>query len=64
MITTAIAAMATNLSSPESAPVYAPVPSAAVGPGVSNITGYRIDAFGQGAYVLTEGVSGLVHGNI
>lgn len=34
---------------------YAPLPASAVGPAVSNITGYRIEPFGQGAYMVTDG---------
>lgn len=36
--------------------VYAPLPQTAIGPPVSNVTGYRIEDFGQGAYMVTEGV--------
>lgn len=38
------------------APIYAPVPAAAEGPPVSNITGFRVEAFGHGAYMVTEGL--------
>ncbi|KAL8948321.1 MAG: hypothetical protein Q9222_005482 [Ikaeria aurantiellina] len=41
---------------PTFAPVYAPIPSAAAGPPVSNITGYRVENFGQGAYMVTDGI--------
>ena len=53
-----LAALATAAtSSPAaSAPTYAPIPSAAVGPPVSNTTGYRVEAFGQGAYMVTDGL--------
>ncbi|KAL8826045.1 MAG: hypothetical protein Q9170_007558 [Blastenia crenularia] len=57
-ISLALAALAdaANISSPPIAPIYAPVPSAALGPSVSNTTGYRVEAFGQGAYMLTDGL--------
>ncbi|MCJ1354762.1 MAG: hypothetical protein MMC33_004751 [Icmadophila ericetorum] len=35
--------------------VYPPLPQTAIRPGVSNATGYRIEDFGQGAYMVTEG---------
>ncbi|KAL8715732.1 MAG: hypothetical protein Q9220_000399 [cf. Caloplaca sp. 1 TL-2023] len=38
------------------APVYAPIPSGASGPPISNITGYRVEDFGQGAYMVTDGI--------
>ena len=38
------------------APIYAPIPAVAEGPPVSNITGFRIQDFGHGAYMVTEGI--------
>ena len=49
-------AAATTSSAQAYAPTYAPIPSAAIGPPVSNITGYRIQAFGKGAYMVTDGL--------
>ena len=51
-----LAALATAATSSleASAPTYAPIPSAGVGPPVSNTTGYRVEAFGQGAYMVTD----------
>ncbi|KAF2235547.1 Metallo-hydrolase/oxidoreductase [Viridothelium virens] len=41
---------------PESVvPTYAPIPAAANEPPVSNSTGYRVDNFGAGAYMVTDG---------
>ncbi|KAL8941815.1 MAG: hypothetical protein Q9216_002015 [Gyalolechia sp. 2 TL-2023] len=54
LILTALA-NAANDSIPTFAPQYAPIPSAAAGPPVSNTTGYRIEDFGQGAYMVTDG---------
>lgn len=42
-------------SSQTSAPTYAPILPAALGPPVSNVTGYRVESFGQGAYMVTDG---------
>ena len=38
------------------APIYAPIPATAEGPPVSNITGFRVQNFGHGAYMVTEGL--------
>ncbi|KAK5058902.1 hypothetical protein LTR84_011166 [Exophiala bonariae] len=35
---------------------YAPIPASAAGPAVSNTTGFRVESFGQGAYLLTDGL--------
>lgn len=35
---------------------YAPIPSGAAGPAVSNATGFRVESFGKGAYLLTDGL--------
>lgn len=48
----ALAALATATTAPK----YAPIPSAAVGPPVSNTTGYRVEAFGKGVYLVTDGL--------
>ena len=47
---------AAALGSQTLAPTYAPIPSTAVGPPISNTTGYRIEDFGQGAYMVTDGL--------
>jgi glyoxylase-like metal-dependent hydrolase (beta-lactamase superfamily II) len=39
-----------------SIPAYAPVPTGAVGPAVSSSLGYRIESFGGGAYMVTDGL--------
>ncbi|KIM98385.1 hypothetical protein OIDMADRAFT_128305 [Oidiodendron maius Zn] len=39
-----------------SIPAYAPVPSGAVGPNVASTLGYRIESFGGGAYMVTDGM--------
>ncbi|KAL8789933.1 MAG: hypothetical protein Q9195_006594 [Heterodermia aff. obscurata] len=44
-----------NPSLQATAPIYAPIPAAAEGPPVSNITGFRVQAFGHGAYMITDG---------
>ena len=49
-------ASSVNLSLQATAPIYAPIPAAAEGPPVSNITGFRIQAFGNGAYMVTDGI--------
>ena len=49
-------ASGTNTSAQTSVPTYAPIPSAAVGPPVSNTTGFRVESFGQGAYMVTDGI--------
>ena len=36
-------------------PTYAPIPTALVDPPVSNITGYRVDSYGAGAHMVTDG---------
>src|SRR4051794_38677162 len=33
---------------------YAPIPSSAFGPAISNATSYRVEAFGGGAYMMTD----------
>ena len=43
-------------SSPNSIPTYAPIPPTGFGPPVSNFTGVRVQAFGGGAYLLTDGL--------
>lgn len=49
-------AMAATPSSLTSVPTYAPIPPAAVGPVIPNITGYHVEAFGHGAYMVTDGL--------
>ena len=47
-----------NLVAPSlqaTSPVYAPIPTAAEGPPVSNSTGFRVQGFGHGAYMVTDG---------
>ena len=36
--------------------VYAPIPSNSVGLAVSNVTGYRVETYGNGAYMITDGM--------
>ena len=57
-IVLSLAALATaaTASSTTSVTTYAPIPSGAAGPPVSNNTGYRIEVFGQGAYMVTDGL--------
>ncbi|KAL8951869.1 MAG: hypothetical protein Q9222_002175 [Ikaeria aurantiellina] len=52
----ALAALATAQDSSTSTvtPKYAPVPPGSAGPPVSNTTGYRVEAFGKGAYMVTD----------
>ena len=54
----AIMATLSSASAPvtTSIPAYAPVPSGAVGPNVTNTLGYRIESFGCGAYMVTDGM--------
>ena len=35
---------------------YAPIPTGALGPSVPNPPGYRIEHFGEGAYMVTDGL--------
>ena len=35
---------------------FVPLPPTAMSPTVSNVTGYRIESFGKGAYMVTDGV--------
>lgn len=35
---------------------YAPLPTTALGPPISNVTGYYIETLGSGAYMVTDGV--------
>ena len=51
-------ALAVSLSTTiaTSVPTYAPIPPAALGPPISNATGYRLESFGQGAYMVTDGL--------
>ncbi|MCJ1242960.1 hypothetical protein MMC30_000156 [Trapelia coarctata] len=35
---------------------FVPLPQTAIGPPVSNVTGYRIESFGKGAYMVTDGI--------
>lgn len=44
-----------NPPPPASITTYAPLPSTAFGPPVSNETGYRVEELGVGAYLLTDG---------
>jgi glyoxylase-like metal-dependent hydrolase (beta-lactamase superfamily II) len=39
-----------------SIPIYAPIPSSAGGPTVSSELGYRIEPFGGGAYMVSDGI--------
>lgn len=45
-----------NPPSPASISTYAPLPSTAIGPPVSNETGFRVEELGVGAYLLTDGL--------
>ena len=35
---------------------FVPLPQTAIGPPISNVTGYRIEPFGKGAYMVTDGI--------
>ena len=37
-----------------SVPAYAPIPTVAVGPPINNVTGWRVESFGHGAYMVTD----------
>ncbi|CAM1504936.1 Fc.00g025270.m01.CDS01 [Cosmosporella sp. VM-42] len=39
----------------DSSPSFAPIPPSAVGPAVSNTTGFRTEQLGKGAYLITDG---------
>ena len=54
LVVLSIVASGQNASCP--LPDYAPVPIEAQGPKVSNITGYRVEHFGAGAYMVTDGM--------
>ena len=51
-----VALTSTANSSQTPVQTYAPIPSAAVGPSVSNTTGYRVEDFDKGAYMVTDGL--------
>ncbi|KAI9652694.1 MAG: hypothetical protein M1821_007835 [Bathelium mastoideum] len=55
-LATAVVASGVVLVPENIVPTYAPVATAAIGPPVSNSTGYRVEGFGDGAYMVTEGV--------
>lgn len=40
---------------PDAVTTYAPLPSTAVGPPVNSSVGYRVQSFGQGAYMISDG---------
>ena len=44
-----------GVSLAQSVPTYAPIPATGFGPPVSNTTGFRVQSFGQGAYMVTDG---------
>lgn len=41
---------------PSSVTTYAPIPTSAAGPPVPNSLGYRLQSFGDGSYMVTDGV--------
>ncbi|KAL6716513.1 hypothetical protein ACLMJK_006080 [Lecanora helva] len=55
-LTSAALVVAATSPSASPTPKYAPVPSEAVGPPVSKATGYRVEVFGSGAYMITDGI--------
>jgi glyoxylase-like metal-dependent hydrolase (beta-lactamase superfamily II) len=55
MLATVTSAATTTCFSQTSTPTFAPIPPGAAGLPV-NTTGYRIEAFGKGAYMLTDGM--------
>ncbi|KAG7284510.1 hypothetical protein NEMBOFW57_010885 [Staphylotrichum longicolle] len=46
--------LATVFAQSISASTYAPIPTIAVGPPVNNATGWRVESFGHGAYMVTD----------
>ncbi|KAI4181413.1 MAG: hypothetical protein L6R41_006642, partial [Letrouitia leprolyta] len=46
----------TAISFAQTTPTYTPIPPASIGPPVSNTTGHRVESFGQGAYLITDGL--------
>ena len=56
-IVLALATVAMSAGSPTQAsvPTYAPIPPGVAGPAISNSTGFRVQALGDGAYMLTDG---------